>query len=1013
MNRPTSFDMTNYYLQVLQASVNKEINFIHNKNLSTLSCEELKSGQLETPIFTSILTHSRKKDIKAFDVIIVGKTVTPQLEQGQEVKTAFGAYTGLYYIPATLKDDNKLYPSYPRLPWIPREFLFPISEPAISIGSSKVYDESLMDQLYSFMTCKNWETYYQLFSELFYKVNGTSFLRDTVLLDGHSSRKNEIKVENTFYLFKDERINAIKSISSLYEKILINFTKNSDEKKKLYETLFSPSLQTKNGDTPRTLSTMKEHSGQMGGSFSLSPSQRNALNHFNETNSHEILAINGPPGTGKTTLIQTIVADLFVKHALQELSPPLIVATSTNNQAITNIIDSFGTLTPIGLGNIEKRWLEKITSFAVYFPSTYKMMESVEKGYQCTQKNGSGFINNVMDTSENITASKKFFLKNFNEFWFDSTHVKTISRAKSFFKENLSHVDTIKKIILEFMEKILKYEDKSKEILILEKKLHEIKEFENNCKLTLATYSNRLAEWEIHFNHISKLDRLFSFIPFFKNRISEKNEHFLNDEEHRFLNASMDFPEIKDLYLHKINLLEKDIEAKRDQPRIHNIVNEIALFKQFEKEHMTLLDDYNKAIVILADVLYPIKEKIILAFDITPFNPFKSIREFDEKIDTTLRYIEFWLAVHYFECSWLENNFSLSEKQKDKTHRNVIEKRYQRLSLICPCFVMTFYRLPENFKAYNQSQSGEYLFNQIDLLIVDEAGQVAPEIASATFSLAKKALVVGDIHQISPVYSIDPPLDFEFATQNFDETINKREYYQYFKDELKFSSSNSSLMEIAQKSCLYSTELAPQVTVAGLFLSEHRRCYNEIISFSNNLVYHGQLKPLRGFGYENKNNPLTKLNIPSMGYIQVNTEKSSINGTSRYNQQEVDAMLGWLTINYTKLQNSYPNVATESLIGIITPFKAQSEKIKTALKDSEFKDIPVGTIHTFQGSEKQIILMSTVYGQKDGCFFIDKNPNLLNVAVSRAKDSFLVFSDTRSLESSANGNLLMEHLSPF
>ena len=50
----------------------------------------------------------------------------------------------------------------------------------------------------------------------------------------------------------------------------------------------------------------------------------------------------GPPGTGKTTFLQSVVADMYVKSALKRERAPIIVAASTNNQAVTNIIDSFG-----------------------------------------------------------------------------------------------------------------------------------------------------------------------------------------------------------------------------------------------------------------------------------------------------------------------------------------------------------------------------------------------------------------------------------------------------------------------------------------------------------------------------------------------------------------------------------------------------------------------------------------------------------------------------------------------
>ena len=83
---------------------------------------------------------------------------------------------------------------------------------------------------------------------------------------------------------------------------------------------------------------MKAHVGQMGGAYPLSPSQREAMNHFGEIKEGNLLAVSGPPGTGKTTFLQSVVADMYVKSALKRERAPIIVAASTNNQAVTNIL---------------------------------------------------------------------------------------------------------------------------------------------------------------------------------------------------------------------------------------------------------------------------------------------------------------------------------------------------------------------------------------------------------------------------------------------------------------------------------------------------------------------------------------------------------------------------------------------------------------------------------------------------------------------------------------------------
>jgi hypothetical protein len=158
------------------------------------------------------------------------------------------------------------------------------------------------------------------------------------------------------------------------------------------------------------LEPAKLHLGSFNNRFPLSPTQREALYHFLIAPEDSVLAVSGPPGTGKTTLLHSVIASLWVKAALAGGAPPLIVASSTNNQAVTNIINSLG-----GLDDIE-RWLP-ISSFGLYLvnsPDKKSRAESLEiltvdkfvEGFP-TEIERNAFVNDAI--KQYIDACSKYF----------------------------------------------------------------------------------------------------------------------------------------------------------------------------------------------------------------------------------------------------------------------------------------------------------------------------------------------------------------------------------------------------------------------------------------------------------------------------------------------------------------------------------------------------------------------------------------------------------------------------
>jgi predicted ATPase len=130
----------------------------------------------------------------------------------------------------------------------------------------------------------------------------------------------------------------------------------------------------------------------MGFDFPISISQRKSLYTYLESN-EKVFAVNGPPGTGKTTLLQSIVANKIVESAINGNNAPIILACSTNNQAVTNIIDSFSK-SNTKAGNLQGRWLPEIEGYATYLPANGKT-EAELKGINYKKQNGEGLFNRI------------------------------------------------------------------------------------------------------------------------------------------------------------------------------------------------------------------------------------------------------------------------------------------------------------------------------------------------------------------------------------------------------------------------------------------------------------------------------------------------------------------------------------------------------------------------------------------------------------------------------------------
>jgi hypothetical protein len=390
--------------------------------------------------------------------------------------------------------------------------------------------------------------------------------------------------------------------------------------------------------------------------------------------------------------------------------------------------------------------------------------------------------------------------------------------------------------------------------------------------------------------------------------------------------------------------------------------------------------------------------------------------EIDRVLDVTLRHELFQKAMRYWEGRWILEARQLCKNKNDATKqsREEVLKRFRRWSMLTPCIISTLHSLPRHMQcAVFAGMSEEdnratftfpHLFEGIDLLIIDEAGQVAPHVGMAAFGLAKKAVVVGDVYQLEPISTLTPGID----RMNSFRVGLKDKWKEGFPTIPHFISESEdrikgSVMRIVQRATQFTSPGSPQEP--GIFLAEHRRCDSKIIGYCNDLVYDGRLIPLARSGPKAPD-------MRAWGWAHVRGTATRVDG-SWVNEMEARAIADWVAAralgpngwleHYRGILTREPGkeVSLNAIVAIVTPFKKQAAAIRSALQQNggQFSDIIVGTVDALQGAECPIVIFSPTYssegGKRSSLFMIDDKSNRLNVAVSRAKDSFVVIGDMR------------------
>lgn len=268
-----------------------------------------------------------------------------------------------------------------------------------------------------------------------------------------------------------------------------------------------------------------------------------------------------------------------------------------------------------------------------------------------------------------------------------------------------------------------------------------------------------------------------------------------------------------------------------------------------------------------------------------------------------------------------------------------------------PVWVMPLSKVFESF---------DLTTTKFDVVILDEASQ-SDITALVAFAIAKQIIVVGDSEQVTP--------------QAVGQELMK---IQGLIDELLDGVPNRMLYD--GKTSVY--DLAEQSFGETIRLVEHFRCVPNIIQFSNQLSYSGEIKPLR----ESASSPFDE-------HLVVHRVESSstVNKINKTEAVEIASLIAAMT---EMKEYSKTTIGVISLLG-----QEQAVVVDAALQRYlrpeiyEGHKILCGNASQFQGDERDVILISMVDTCDEPPLRIRQGEDFkksFNVAASRARDQLWI-----------------------
>jgi hypothetical protein len=714
-------------------------------------------------------------------------------------------------------------------------------------------------------------------------------------------------------------------------------------------------------------------------------------------NEEGLQGINGPPGTGKTTLLLDIIAEIIVERAkviaelgcdrifdrngytkvekesgfnLHTYAPAValrkdfgIVVASNNNAAVENISKELPLKSKIDGNAFPEADYFSVCSGAIIEEESWgvlaaalgnaKNRNTFRKAFWQSDKERLGFDDLLYNVYRDPATDKA------------PIHQKLFEEQQVIFQSLLAEFDAFRKTAACFHQQLPAYmqnkqkekqtHDELKQISVQLGELSVQRETLTSKEHSLTKDAERVQSL-LHL-HIQRRPSFFFFQKLFKTARFKTWNTEAEEIHHSLKNINVDLDYIKK----SLNDNERDIQTLLSkQKKAEDALSLMAgFFEKYQKLQDVLTGQYKINGKNLFDINFFQKEM----GDVHLLNPYHSDKTAKLRSDLFLSALELHRHAILFNAKKIRNNLKAWFEMTAgwvKVDGTISQNLWDTFFLCVPVVSTTLASASRLFPNMMQQQIG--------WLLLDEAGQATPQSAVGLIHRSKRCIIVGDPLQVEPVVTIPEKL-----------VAKLREEY---KVPVEWSPYKVSVQQLADRVSVWGTSMpvgnTDEEIWTGFSLRTHRRCDDPMFSISNKIAYSNQM----------------------VKAVKSNSQEAYIGPSAWFDVSAPTTMIGKhvvkeeITVLAQKI-SELRNTGYRGNIYIISPFKSVAFYCNEQFRNQQ--NISCGTIHRFQGKEADIVFLVLGSDPKfNGARnWASQKPNMLNVALTRAKKRFYVIGNKR------------------